>query len=475
MSSLSEQISEISAELLLKAVGELGQVAYNAVDLGREVGKDAGALARDQLIKLINSVNDKKSEEARQKLDKAIRIDGEEPRQVTFLDCDREILENWLKKQNVLYAIFKSEDQKVAAGFEKSMLVFLEKDAAAVQVAMSLTQYANGYVNELPPQAMLFLNKKKNLSVVDGLDVYELEVFREVAKDFGLVYSAILNPPDANVNEQGVGDTYKIIASKKDAKKVAAVMQKVAWSMTGEYQEGIKEKIKERYSIKSEIQKLITKGIGPDKVFFTNSKGESVAVDNAKYIVNPNSHNQYLKLTKDGFVYFKYGKEFQKVMKNEPDYEDKLQFALGDFTDAVIFDVAEWENEGLSKENLRKHKVQQKLSVFPPEYDKKEEATKLQKARKHHQKEGDSETAWLFDRYDTQKAFSEVYEVNYGNLSEPPEKTVSVHYNDAANHSEKYNYIDVSNDEKTIDKIIESARVRSGEDTREQTVEKEMD
>ena len=371
-------------------------------------------------------------------------------------------MEKWLNKQGVLYATIKNVNQDVVPGMEKSVLVFLEKDALAVRDAGALTQYERGYINELPATAMLLAHKKKSLAVVDNLSVYDLEVFREYAKDFGLVYSAILNSPEVDASGRGESttDTYKIITSKKDNKKLAAVMQQVAWSMTGEYQDGIKEKIKERYSIKSEIQKLVKEGIGPDKVYLSNSTGETVALENAKYIVNANSHKQFLKLTKEGFVYCKFGKEVEKALKGEEGYEDKLQIALSEFSDAVVFDAAEWEEEGLGKDNLRKNKVKERVSVFPKEFVKEKEARELQKVRKK-EREQVPETAWLFDRYDTEKLVSEVYEANYNDYSEPPETTVSVHFGDALKHSEKYAYIDVSNDEKSIDNIIHQAVEKS--------------
>lgn len=475
MTTLSEQISELSAELLLRAAGELSQIAYNAASFVRDVGGDAGAVARAQLVKLINAIgsekNTKEQNKAIKKLEEAAMKDGETPRQVTILEQDREAMEKWLKKQDVLYVALRSGNQS-ADGPEKCMITFLEKDAEAVNIAVALTQHEKGYINELPPMAMLLLHKKKDLSVIDNLNVYELEVFREVAKDFGLVYSSMLNPPD---NETDL-DSYKVLASKKDVNKLAAVMQRVAWSMTGEYQNGIKEKVKERYSIKSEIQKIISQGIGPNQVFMIGKDNSSVAIENAKYIVNSKSPNQYIKVTNEGFVHYKFGKEIDKVSRDDKEYEVKLQFALGEFVGAVVFDAAEWEQEGLEKANLRKAKVKQKLSVFPPEHNKEEETRELRKAHKRH-KEHESlpETAWLFDKYDTEKAFSEVVEVNYNDYSKPPEETVSVHYNDAVKHSEKYKYYDVVNDEKTIDNIILSAKERSlGNDEYEQVVEKEV-
>ncbi len=478
MSNVSEQISELSATLLLNAMGELASIAYRVEEGVFDVGRDAAYAARKQMIAVINSLQEqkltKKNEDALNKI-KAAVTGGETPRQVTFEERDREILEKWLTKQNVLYATVESNEQSVELGQKKNVLFFLEKDAAAVHTALALTSHERGYINELPPQAMLFLHKNKNLSVVDGLNVYELEVFREVAKSFGLVYSAMLNPPDSNPSDKdGVSDTYKIVASKKDAKMVAAVMQQVVWSMTGEYQDGIKEMVKEHYSIKAEIQKLISEGIGPDRVYLTNNAGETFAIENAKYIVNAKAPSQYIKLTKEGFEHHKFGKVVEKVSKGEESYEDKLQFALSEFSNAVIFDAAEWERENLGKDNLRKNRVLEKLSVFPKGYDKEKEARELQKARKKEHEQV-PETAWLFDRYDTAKLYSEVYEANYNDYSEPPEKTVSVHFGEAVKASEKYRYIDISKDEKSLESIIAQAKEKSiGSETYD-VYEKEFD
>ena len=58
MSNLTEQISEMSADLLLRAVGELGQIAYNAANFVRETGASAAIVARTQMLSLINSLRE---------------------------------------------------------------------------------------------------------------------------------------------------------------------------------------------------------------------------------------------------------------------------------------------------------------------------------------------------------------------------------------------------------------------------------
>lgn len=471
MPSVTEEVLELSAQLFLAAASDISRAAVST-------GQTAGVLSKEALVALINYAKEgaatAKEKKAAKKLEVEVREHGEVPRQVTILESDLKTFEKWLKKQDVLYVALKSEMQKGEDGHKKCMVTFLDKDREAVETAIALSRHELGYINELPPQAFLTLSNKKDLSVVDNLDTYELETFRELAKDYGLVYSVILNAPDES--EQEKGDAYKILVSKKDFSKAAAIMQQIAWCMTGEFQNGIKEKVKERYTVREEIQHLVRNGVEPGEISVDTGVGGVITVQKAKYIINKSAPSQYIRLTSEGFTHYKFGKEIENVSKDDSEFEDKLQYALGEFNGAVVVDAEEWEKEGLKKENIRKRFVAQKTSVFPQQFSKEKDIEEIQKSQKHKEKrENAPETAWLFDRYDLQKQYSEVYEANYNNLSEPPERTVSVHYGEAVKHAEKYKYIDVSNDEKSIDNIILSARERSmGNNEYERTEEKEV-
>lgn len=455
--SVSEQISEVVADLLLRSVGDLAQIIQNAGMMLTSVGNEA-------LAELIRKVDKdklpKESAKALDKIQKAVEKDGAVPRQVTILESDRDYVENLLKKQDVLFAAVRNDNQEAVAGFEKCAIVFLEQDAQAVQNALVLLQREKGLINELTPGAFLLAHKRKDIAVMDNLDAYELAVFREVAKEHGLVYAAMLTPDD--LKKAGDEPTYKIMVVKQDAVTCAAALQMVSWAMTGEHKKDIMQKIKERTSIKQEIQNLVRTGVKKGEVSVEAKFGQRTTVENAKYIVNRNAPHQYIKMTAEGFAHFKFGKEVARVSKGDPTYDNEIQLALGEFSDAVLFDAAEWEQEGFEKANVRKKAVKEKASVFPKKFDKHKEAEELQKARKHRKEhEPLEETAWLFDRYDTARPFSEVYEVNYNNLSEPPEKTVSVHYGEARAQAEKYVYIDVSSDAKSLDNIISKAKERT--------------
>ena len=457
MPNISEELYDVGADLLFKALAALASITV-------DTAKITDMVFKENFVSLINKIQkgnlSHKEKKALEQIHAAVENDGEIPLQATILESDRALMEKWLKKQNVLFVTLKAENQKVEAGQEKCVITFLERDSEAVQNAIALTQQERGYINEIPATAFMFLHKKKDLVVVDNLDAYELEMFREFAKDHGLVYSSILNAPDTNPK----GESYKILVSKDNVYKATAIMQQVSWGMTGEYQNGIKEKIKERHSIIYEVHNLVEHGVESGKVKVKNQSGESVTVENARYIVNQNAPHQYIKMTSAGFVYYKFGKEVENLSKGDSEYKNKLENILGEFSGAVIFDAKEWEENNLHKSNARKTKVIEKASVFPTGFDKVKDVNELQKARdskKKAHKDVYEETAWLFDRYDTQKAFSEVYEVNYDNYSEPLERTVSVHYDNALNKAKEYKYIDVSNDAKSIDNIIHAARERS--------------
>lgn len=467
MPSVSEEVLELSAQLLLAASGDLSKVLEGTV-------KTVGAVGSAALVELINYAKKNqmtaKEKKALEKISDAVNKEGEVPRQITVLGYDLDNVEKWLKKQNVLYAALRSEMQTGDDGLKKCMIVYLDKDREAVEIAVALARSEKHYINELPTQAFLLMHDKKNISVVDGLDIYELEAFRDLAKDYGLVYSAMEGEIEETTNRL----SYKILVSKNDMEKAAAIMQQVSWVMTSEHQADIKEKVKERYSIKDQIQKLIAKGVDAGNITVQKQTGP-VSIENAKYIVNKMATSHYIKITSQGFTVYKPGKNPVSFSKGDENFDKELQLALGELSGAVVFDAEEWELEGLEKSNLRKKQVAKKNSVFPEGYEKKKETEEMQRARKHKPKKEElSETAWLFDRYDPSKQYSEVYESNYNNSSEPPERTVSVHYENASKHAEKYKYIDVSNDEKSIDNIISKAKDRSQHNGTLQKEEREL-
>ena len=484
MANLSEQISELSAELLLKAIGELSQLGYQTARIVGDVGKDAGIITRSLLIKLINNLKkddyDAVTRKAISKIEEAALNSNSPVRQATVLTQDLDDIEQWLKKQDVLYVAIASKEQDVPAGAEKSMIMFLEKDYQEINNALSLVYAEKGLTNEVLPQAFLLKYDKKDVSVIDGVDLYELEVFRQTAKQLGLVYSVMANGVDEQTGEVygERTDTFKILCSNQDVEKLSAAMQQVAWSMTGEYANGIKEKVKERYLIKTEIEKLIKSGVKEGHETFLNKDKEKVSAEIAKYIVNAKLPGQYIKMTGKGFFSFNRGENLGFVSKDDPEYLDKLDALLSEFSDAVIIDSKEWETERLEQSNFRKNKVRERISVIPPQCDMKKETESLRKAHKKRQinREPLEETAWLFHRFDAEKAFSEVVQLNYNDVTEPLEETISVHYGEAVEHSKKYRYFDVVNDEKTIDNIIRSANERSlGASEAEYTEEKEID
>ena len=473
MSTVSEQVSELGLELLLRALGEFSRVVYHGTSLVSGVagetigaaGKGAGALSKALLIKVIEEVKssgndfDRKTRKALDKLnDEAIK--GESlPRQMTLLSKDLADFEKWLKKQDVLYVAATAKNQKVDDSENKSVIWFLEKDERKINMASAILLHKQGILNELSAEPYLLLHEKEKLSVVDGLDVYEVAVFRELASDFGLKFSVLGKTEESDVEQ------YKIICEKADDIKLASVMQQVSWSMAGEYENGIKEKVKERLNVQEELKGLILSGVPKGYKIIKDKDGNSRRVSNAKYIVNSKLQSEYVKITDIGFVYSKYGKDIEIVSKEDPEYIQKLEGILTGFIDLVIIDSEEWEKEGLSKSNLRKEKIKEKLSAFPENYklkDENEKMRRVQKLRKEASKPL-QESSWVFDRYDTEQAFSEVYQINYNDFTEPPEENITSYFIDVLEQSKKYKNYDVENNENNLDDMIKKACEKAAE------------
>ena len=473
MSTVSEQVSELGLELLLRALGEFSRVVYHGTNLVTgiagetlgTVGKGTGAVSKALLIKVIEEVKasggdfDRKTRKALDKLNEEA-IKGESfPRQMTLLSNDLSEFEKWLKKQDMLYVAATAKNQKVDDSEKKSVIWFLEKDERKINMASAILLHKQGILNELSAEPYLMLHENEKLAVIDGLDIYEVEVFREIASVFGLRFS-VLGKTEDSEKEQ-----YKIICEKTDEVKLTSVMQQMSWSMVGEYGNGIKEKVKERLNIQEELKDLILSGVPKGSKIIKDKAGSARKVPNAKYLVNSKLQSEYVKLTDSGFVYSKFGKDVEAVSKEDPEYTLKLDNIIGSFIDLVIIDSAEWEKEGLSKSNFRKEKIKEKLSVFPVGYDLKKDNEKLRRVQKLRKEASKplQESSWVFDRFDTEQAFSEVYQINYNDFSEPLEENVTSYFVDASEHSKKYKNHEVTSNEKNLDNIIRTACEKAAE------------
>lgn len=490
MSNVSEEMSQLSFDLLLKALSALGQLSIDGARLAHEIGRDGASTLVGLINHLQNQEYDGKTQRALKKLKTECEKEGSSAIKITVDKSSLPELKKWLDKQNLLYAACtpkkdnSSLDESESAGKGASQLTtifFMEKDAKKVENALAIHAYQNKLINTLPPEAFFLLyDKKKDISVVDGLDYNELNVFRELAKEQGLGYTEMENvvSKDGSAGKTSAPGTYKVVCGRENADTLMAIMRMVSWTMTGPHANDVKEKIKERFSLKEELEKIISDGVRPGTLTFIDGSSNQVAVENAKYIVNAMSPYQYIKVTAKGFHRYKGGSDAEFVAKTDPDYEEKLEDALSEYPDAVIFDALEWEKDGLGKSNLRQEGVKKKLSVFPPNHSLEKDEKEIRKAQKKRLEKMETldESAWLFYKYDPDgdKHLSEVVEEHYNDPSKPLEETVSVHYHSAISRSEKYKYYDVESDERSVDNIILEAKERVagnsdyGKDAREQ-------
>lgn len=468
--NISEQNSELSARLLLQVLEALSRFGLDATRLIFDIGIDGAKTLAELLKSLKNQPGaqyDAPTQKAISQLEEACKKENSSPAKITIAKSDLPDIEKWLKKQDLLYVACSSKGNKATEAAhdsqeasETATIFFMAKDTQKVENAVAIQAYQKQLINNLPPQAFFLLfDDKTDVSVVDGLDIYELNVFRELSKKVGLGYTEMANPAEA-----GAPATYKVVCEKGNADKLTAAMRLVSWNMTGEHAPKIKEKVLERESFVEELETLLTKGVKEGNRFFVDDAGNHIAVENAKYVVNALIPNQYVKVTAKSFSVYKGGSEVATVSKSEPDYFEKLEDALSEFSDFVVVDSLEWEKNGLNKSNLRKTCVAEKLSVFPPKYSLEKEEAEMRRARRRQMENQEhlDDAAWLFHKFDpnNDNPISEVVEEHDSASSKPLEATVSAHYNSAVKRAEKYKYYDVESDERSVDNIIAAAQKR---------------
>lgn len=476
MANVSEDLSQMSAEWMLKALEALSQLGYSTVKLVSDIGRDGAST----LVGLLNYLENRPGAEydfrtrrAISKLRSACEKDDASALQMSVPKKDLAEVEKWLKKQDMLYVACSPENKKKGSPNEElaqltrdknkdmSTIFFMEKDKKKIENAVAVQAYKAGLINVLPPEAFFLLyDDKKDISVIDGLDYFELSVFRELAKKYGLGYTEMENGQEQS--SDSTPGTYKVVCGKENASKAMAIMRLVSWTMTGDEAPAIKEKVIERQSLTVELEKLMNEGVKAGVQFVVDENAKQVAIENAKYIVNARSPGQFIKLTAKGFYRHNGGEEAEFTSLDDPDYDERLEDALSEYPDYVIFDSVEWEMNGLGKSNLRKDKVAEKLSALPPKLSVEKEEGDIRKAHKKRQEQGRSleESVWLFHRYDpdNDEPLSEIVEENFNAPSKPLEEVVSVHYNSAVERSKKYKYYDVESNEQTVDKIILAAK-----------------
>lgn len=478
MPNVSEEISNMSTDLILKALGAFGPLGINAAKLVFDMGMDGTST----LIGLLNYLQNQPGAEYDAKTRKAIKQlrTACEQKNATALMAtvekeDLPTVKKWLDKQDLLYVAVspqnkkKTPTQELAAlvnkeNLNKTTIFFMDEEKSKVSNTMSILAFQKGLINVLPPEAFFLLHdEKKDISVMDGLDFYELSIFRELAKRFQLGYTEMEN--GERQKEESVPGTYKVVCDKKDAGKLASIMRLVTWNMTGKDAAHIKEKVLERQTLRVELEKLLTEGVKSGSQVFIDDSANQVRVENAKYIVNAMEPNRYVKVTAKGFYCHKGSGDDTFVPIDDPDYDEKLLDSISGYPDFVILDAVEWEKGGLGKANLRKEKVLEKLSVLPVEHSLQEDEAEIRKAHKKRLErlEPVEEHVWLFYKYDPDSAvpLTEEAEELHSEVSKGSSNDTAAHYSTALKRAEKYRYYDVESAEKSVDNIISMARERA--------------
>lgn len=300
MRSIQEDVSKSMSELLIRIANILSHkldsfTSWALVNLANNIekGKIKGletASGETKIEKLLTGVEN-----------------GHSLKNINVPDEDLENFKPFMKQTGVLWATIDlgNDDSK--------MVCFLDNDVEKMEMAMKLFQANRGLITELQPYEFMVGKEGKDISITN-LTAVELELFRHYAKADGAVFAVI---PD--------GENYQVMYESKDKAKIANVLAKSNWDLTGEYGPLIREQVEIRLAGRQAI---------------------NIAMADAEkeyYIVSGRNPKNYIHVTPKDFTYYKSGKQVAFSERANDEDMTSLKARVAGLSQPVVLTKEEYE------------------------------------------------------------------------------------------------------------------------------------
>lgn len=424
MASIQEDVTKQIWDLFLKFFGTGTEFIYQIAHEGNVALKQGGDFCKEILVALINKQkqNGEPTDITAQML-KRVEA-GESINTMAVAEEDAVELSRYLKEKEILYSVVDNFQD------DTKFFLYMSNDAQKVIDVVSVFQAEKGLVSELAPELFLENFAQDGVGTISGFDKVDLEVFRNFAKENGLIFSST---PSDEPNK------YIVIYDPNSIDKVKKTMDSTVWALSGSAGVILREQFERYLQNRQAVNKTLLEG---EKEF---------------YIVNGTNSENYVHLTANDFVYYKNSKEVLTVGRNDGDFVERGIRVFNGMTHPVLFAREEYErfiNDGELDKELIKSFVSAKAKEIPNLGELKE-AQKTQNNRLERLQEKmalDDENTAGFWIYDDSIDFADAGE--YEGLEDMDEQTKK-DVEDAQKQAEKYKFLQVEN--RDLDYLISKA------------------
>lgn len=403
---IQERAVEEFKDMSLKVTGTMVSSAKNIA----ETTTNASKLLIGFLIKLVQDGKVDIDGNGEITLDKMQKIvdKGESLTSVRVGDEDIEFFKDAMQKEGMLYAVLDINND------DCKNVIFLERDADKIKNVITVLQSHTGLRNELAPQVFLNHLNGSNVGIVENVSEIDMELFRQYARDEGLVYASYSK--NGNIN---------ILCNSKDKKEINKILGKIGWDMTSKYAENIREHYKRKKTDRKLLNEVIENG------------GEEY------YVVDAKNNKNYVEISQRGLSYYKNGKKvFNMSRADEFYFVNRAHEKVESIANAVVLRKSEYECDD------RKNIIKSKARVYPDEI-----AEAIKKSHKHmtdvqRKMSLDDENNNPAQIFDDSIDFSDY--ANYEKLSDDDRERVE----EAVKYDLKFGYKDIALKRRNLDSII---------------------
>ena len=441
MSNIQEDVTKQVWDLFLKFIGTGSEFVYQIAHEGNTTLKQGSNFTRDLLVALIN-----KQKQTGEPIDDTAKMlkrveKGESINTMSVADEDAVELSKYFQEKGILFKVIDNLND------DTKFFMYMSDDAQKVVNIITLWQAEKGLISEMNPE--LFLNNcvQEGVGTLSGLDNADLEIFRNFAKEKGLIFAS---------TAAEAPDRYIVIYNPKDTATVKKVMDSALWAFSGTEGNFLREQMTLFLKNKKEVNRSL---LEPEKEF---------------YIVDGKSPDNYVYLTANDFTYYKNSKEILNVSRNSVDFIERGLRVFDSMFQPVVLTREEFElfnKEGeLDKATIKKVVVEKAKDI--PSTDDLKELQKKQNDRLERLQSkmilDDENTAgfWIYDD-SIDLAEGGGYE-NFEDIEENIEKIDTKDREgilDARSRAKQYKFCQVEN--KSLDYLISVAEKHRNQPSQE--------
>ena len=451
---IEERVTNEAKDLMLKGLSIAASISTEVANVVL-----ASLLKQLELLKEKDQLKYKEGQVTLEEMQKAVKL-GEKMKNVVVSDQDFKAMSDLMKKQGVMFAAtdMAQDDGK--------MVFFLDRDTQKMENCVTVLQATRGMVKEVNPELFVSSVADENIGIINAIDPAQLELFRYYAQEEDLVYSVFEN----------TDNVYQLLFNNKDREKIENMLHKVAWDLTGNKGEMVRTQAEKKVNSRLELEKALN-----------DSKHEY-------YIVNGNNPKNYLKVTKNGFEYYKNNNLVVEESRDSALFMNKLY----DKVDGLMNPVVLSKKEFALNDEIKMSLIRQKQMLFPENYEPIYEDSKrknlanlvdnhIDEYYKINEKmynrsvkeslddEGNTRD-WIYDDSIDYSSFAG-FEIIMDDEELNARRIEFEHYKESLQYSDKFQISEVYAKERNLDYLIQqSAAIRDktvSKESREKETEKE--